>query len=242
MEKNEEKKEVDIETGSKIDTSKLTADEKELVQTLMGTPQEKKPEPEREEITIIEIMDECRLIQRQDVINNHRLGIYDKDGRYIIEPEIINELKDLPKTITDKEIDHDRNVDTYTLTSSILDVADFEFKLVVSATYAKLYLIENVYKEGGSYLEAYQEKIDSINFVKVVPTYKEMMLRFNATEEDEQVDDAEIIKRFEKGEFDAIAKRKLYLGILSKSMQAEALKLEEQVYTETVIYLKNQGE
>ena len=227
------------ETEQKSDTSDL-----QLVKRLMDSPDAPKIptlEPQEEKHTKNdEIIDNCRPAQRMDVINSGRLGIYDKNGKYIIESEILNELRALPKVITEKVVDNPTQSEIYTLKTDIPEVLSLSFKFVVNVNGAKLYLVEEVFKEGGTYLEVYEERIDSINFVKVTPTHKEMLLRFNISEEGNS-DDDDLGKRFEKGEFDTVVSRKVYLQMLAKIMRAEALQLENKVFDETMAYLKSKG-
>ncbi|MDR0850102.1 MAG: hypothetical protein LBN07_01300 [Christensenellaceae bacterium] len=231
----EEKKEKDT-------IEQLRASDRELLEKLMGLPEDEKPAepPEEKEIKDMDVIEVCRPGQRIEVINSSRLGIYDREGKYIIESEILNELRSLPKVVTEKVVDHENQSDVYMLKTNIPDILSLEFKLVVNINGARLYLVEKVYKEGGSYLEVYEEKIDSINFIKVTPTHNEMLLRFNILE-NEKPDDDDAGQRFENGEFDAIASRKLYLKMLAKNMRDEALFLEKKAFDEIMEYLKSQG-
>jgi hypothetical protein len=85
-------------------------------------------------------IESCKNEQSRDVIDNARLGSYDKFGNYIIIPDIKRELVSMPKLVYNVKTDANRTV--YELKGSIPLFGDLYFKLVFAGEEAVLKSLE----------------------------------------------------------------------------------------------------
>ena len=63
-----------------------------------------------EPLTNMQAIESCRHEQNRDIIDNLRLGSYDRFGNYIIIPAIREELLMMPKIIYVKQIQKDKAI------------------------------------------------------------------------------------------------------------------------------------
>ena len=182
-----------------------------------------------------EAIKSCKNEQSRDIIDNARLGGYDKFGNYIIIPEIKHELINMPKLIYNTKIDRDSA--TYELKGTIPVFGDVFFKLTFTKSEAILYLTENVKREANGYLEIYDEPIDSCGSGDGgLP--KDMI--FKNYHIKETLDD--FGKNNNLYDFNNILTRKVYLSLLSKELRAISKVDEKTAFDKMVKTLKAGGE
>lgn len=176
----------------------------------------------------------CKDEQNRDIIENGRLGSYDKYGNYILIPEIRDELINIPKLIYNtREEDRDK---IYDLKSKLPIFGEFFFKLKISKVEAVLYLVETVTREAGEYVEVYEEVVDTISLAEEKIPEKIIFRTFNIFESEDDYG-----KQFEEFfEFENILLRKMYLSFLSSKLQ-ERTKEEEKEYFKQMFEILEQG-
>ena len=176
----------------------------------------------------------CKDEQNRDIIENGRLGSYDKYGNYILIPEIRDELINIPKLIYNtREEDRDK---IYDLKSKLPIFGEFFFKLKISKVEAVLYLVETVTREAGEYVEVYEEVVDTISLAEEKIPEKIIFRTFNIFETEDDYG-----KEFEEFfEFENILLRKMYLSFLSSKLQ-ERTKEEEKEYFKQMFEILEQG-
>lgn len=176
----------------------------------------------------------CKDEQNRDIIENGRLGSYDKYGNYILIPEIRDELINIPKLIYNtREEDRDK---IYDLKSKLPIFGEFFFKLKISKVEAVLYLVETVTREAGEYVEVYEEVVDTISLAEEKIPEKIIFRTFNIFETEDDYG-----KEFEEFfGFENILLRKMYLSILSTKLQ-EKTKEEEKEYFKQMFEILEQG-
>lgn len=176
----------------------------------------------------------CKDEQNRDIIENGRLGSYDKYGNYILIPEIRDELINIPKLIYNtREEDRDK---IYDLKSKLPIFGEFFFKLKISNVEAVLYLVETVTREAGEYVEVYEEIVDTISLAEEKIPEKIIFRTFNIFETEDDYG-----KEFEEFfGFENILLRKMYLSILSTKLQ-EKTKEEEKEYFKQMFEILEQG-
>jgi len=113
-----------------------------------------------ENLTDPDIISSCKKEQNRDIIDNARLGSYDKYGNYLFLPEIRFELINIPKFIYHFSTKEDKKI--FDIKTIVPIFGEIFFKLTVRETEAVLYLVETVSREGGEYLEVYEEVVDAL--------------------------------------------------------------------------------
>lgn len=181
--------------------------------------------------------------QTRDIIDNYRVGNYDSNGNYIIDADIVQELIKITKKLNRKDYERliaETNGD-YEF-KSIADIPLFgklEFRLIVTKTDAKLYLIENVFREGGGYLEVYGEKIaEYVSDTIEKKDLKSIFTIFNIKLVDDD-DDGKKVEELE--DIDKLMTRKIYLSLLARQMVETTAGDEKEVFDSIVTILKTEG-
>lgn len=178
----------------------------------------------------------CKDEQNRDIIENGRLGSYDKYGNYILIPEIRDELINIPKLIYNtREEDRDK---IYDLKSKLPIFGEFFFKLKISKVEAVLYLVETVTREAGEYVEVYEEVVDTISLAEEKIPEKIIFRTFNIFETEDDYG-----KEFEEFfGFENILLRKMYLSFLSSKLQEKTKEEEKEYFKQMFEILENGGE
>lgn len=178
----------------------------------------------------------CKREQNRDVIDNSRLGSYDKYGNYVIIPEIKRELISMPKLIYNQYSSN--GIKVYELKSTIPIFNDVYLKLVISGDMANLILCEQVNREAGGYLEVYDEVIDStaMGLEERLPI-SIVFRNYNIFENPNDFG-----KELKDSKFDNILTRKVYLGLLSKELKSVSTLDEKEAFKKMVSTLKQSGE
>ena len=178
----------------------------------------------------------CKREQSRDIIDNSRLGSYDKYGNYIIIPEIKRELISLPKLVYNQYSTDGSKV--FELKSSLPIFNDIFMKLVITGDIANLLVCEQVNREAGGYLEAYDEVVDSL----AIGTEERMpqSLIFRTYNIFDNPDD--FGKELKDSKFDNILTRKVYLSLLSKELKNVSTSDEKDAFKLMVSTLKQGGD
>ena len=178
----------------------------------------------------------CKDEQNRDIIENGRLGSYDKYGNYILIPEIRDELINIPKLIYNtREEDRDK---IYDLKSKLPIFGEFFFKLKISKVEAVLYLVETVTREAGEYVEVYEEVVDTISLAEEKIPEKIIFRTFNIFETEDDYG-----KEFEEFfGFENILLRKMYLSFLSSKLQEKTNEEEKEYFKQMFEILEQGGE
>jgi len=174
----------------------------------------------------------CKREQSRDVIDNARLGSYDKFGNYVIIPDIRRELLSLPKLIIGTRTRNGQTV--YELKSNLPIFGDVFFKLSIKNDEAVLYITETVKREAGGYQEVYDEVLDSLaTGTNGLP--KSIIFRnYHITDDTDS---------FGKDDYNCsnILTRKVYLSLLSKELKDVSKLDEKQAFDNMVSTLKAGG-
>ena len=176
----------------------------------------------------------CKNEQNRDVIDNARLGSYDKYGNYVIIPDIKRELISMPKLIY--STNHTTTGVVYDLKATIPIFGDVFFKLSIGKNEAVLSLTESVNREAGGYLEVYDEPIDSFALGKDRLPDSIIFRTYHITEKPDDFGKKEVY------EYNNILTRKVYLNLLSKELRTTSVLDEKQAFDNMVATLKNGGE
>ena len=139
------------------------------------------------------LIENVRDEQSRDIIDNCRIGSYDGRGNYVVDAEIVKELIGMKKRLTRTEYENtlrdNREEYEFKAFGKLPLYGKTEFRLVISNSHAKLYLIEEVYREGGGYLEVYGEKLaDYVSDSNEKNDLKSILTAFNITIIDEDDD------------------------------------------------------
>ena len=178
----------------------------------------------------------CKDEQNRDIIENTRLGSYDKYGNYIIIPEIVDELLSIPKLIYNSRVEDRDKV--YDLKSEIPIFNEIYFKLKISKVEAVLYLVETVQREAGEYVEVFEEPLDALSLLEEHIPESIIFRTYNIFKDEDDYG-----RQFEEFfNFENILLRKVYLTLLSDKLQ-DKTKTEEKEYFKTMLnILQNGGE
>lgn len=191
-----------------------------------------------EPLTNMQAIESCRHEQNRDIIDNLRLGSYDRFGNYIIIPAIREELLMMPKIIYVKQIQKDKAI--YDMKSMVPLFGDIFFKLVASKKEVTLYLVETVRREAGDYVEVYEEILDNYSMTEDDYVPLSVILRnYNIFDED---DDDYGRRMFSSFDFTNILTRKIYLSLLSRELSEIAEFDDKESFEEMVEILKDSGE
>ncbi len=193
------------------------------------------------------LIENIRDEQSRDIIDNCRVGNYDSQGNYVIDADIVKELIGMNKSISRKAFEkvtsENKTEVEFKLTGNIPLFGEMEFRLVVTKFDARLYLIEEVFREGGGYLETYGEKIAEYVSDRVEKDdLQNIFATFNIRIADD--DDEDEGKKF-KGEDDQIVDklliRKIYLSLLAKNLVDYTAAEEKESFDKIVEILKGRG-
>ena len=190
-----------------------------------------------ENVSDPDIIANCRLEQNRDIIENARLGSYDKYGNYIFMPEIRFELINIPKFIY--HISKLGNKKIFDLKTIIPIFGELFFKLTISENDVVLYLVETVSRESGGYMEVYEEVVDAIalgkmNNIATEDIFSMYHIYENDTDEDK--------KTFFIYDYINLLTRKIYLTLLSKELNEEMQYDEHEIFNTMIAVLKDGGE
>ena len=186
-----------------------------------------------------------RTQQLKDTIRNGRLGTYNAHGRYMLSPRVTNEIFGITKYVYkehfDEVIKESKDVLEFKASASIPVFGQMEFRLVFKNNFAKLYLIENVYREFNGYLEIYGEQITEVNCEddkNSVVDYVFSLLNVKIIDESDfgkiPDEDPEKVK--------AILFDKLYLAMIAKNYLKDSSEDERDTFEDMVNSLKGGGE
>ena len=181
-----------------------------------------------------DIIENCKLEQNRDIIENARLGSYDKYGNYIFMPQIRFELINIPKFIY--HISKQDNTKIFDLKTIIPIFGELFFKLTVSDKEIVLYLVETVSRESGGYMEVYEEVVDAIaigNMSKYL--LEDIFSMYHIYENDEDEDK----KTFFIFDYINLLTRKIYLTLLSKELNEEMQNDEHDIFNSMISILKD---
>ncbi len=178
----------------------------------------------------------CKREQNRDIIDNSRLGSYDKYGNYVIIPEIRRELINMPKLIYNQYTSGGAKV--YELKSYLPIFNDIFLKLVISGDNTSLLICEQVNREAGGYLEVYDEEIDSISNGRDDRLPLSIVFRnYNIFDNPNDFG-----KELKDSKFDNILTRKVYLSLLSKELRSVSTLDEKEAFKNMVSNLKQGGD
>lgn len=177
----------------------------------------------------------CKNEQSRDVIDNARLGSYDKFGNYVIIPDIKRELVSMPKLVYNIKNDGAKVV--YELKSTIPLFGDLFFKLVFAGEEAVLNITETVNREANGYLEVYDEVVDSLAYGKNALPQDVIFRNYNVVEKPDDFG-----KNTGLYDFNNILTRKVYLNLLSKELKEVSKFDEHDAFNKMVATLKDGGE
>ncbi len=187
-------------------------------------------------------IDAVRKQQLKDAVCNNRLGRYNAHGRYTLSPKITKELLGITKYVYQEHYDAVVNESKDTLefkASSNLPVfGNLEFRIVFKDTFAKLYLIENVYREFNGYQEIYGEQITEIN----CETDRDDMIDYvfsllNVS----VVDEVDYGKTEDEEKVVAILTSKIYFSMVARNYLKDAAPDEKETFEDMVNLLKEEG-
>ncbi len=177
----------------------------------------------------------CKREQSRDVIDNSRLGSYDKYGNYIIIPEIKRELIGMPKLVYNQYSSGGSKI--FELKSTLPIFNDVFMKLVITGDMANLLICEQVNREAGGYLEAYDEVIDSLAIGTEERMPQSLIFRtYNVFD-----DPNDFGKELKDSKFDNILTRKVYLSLLAKELRNVSTLDEKDAFKNMVSTLKQGG-
>ncbi len=185
-----------------------------------------------------------RRQQLKDAIRNNRLGRYNAYGRYTLSPAVTKELLSITKYIYkdhfDEVIKESKGVLEFRASSYLPVFGEMQFRIVFKDKFAKLYLIENVYREFNGYQEIYGEQITEINCEDNradVVDYVLSLLNISVTDSEDEgkkpEEDAEKVK--------AILFDKLYLSMVSRNYLKGSASDEKDTFEDMVRILKEEG-
>ena len=192
------------------------------------------------------LIDNIRDEQSRDIIDNCRVGNYDNRGNYVIDADIIKELIGMNKYIDrkafEKVINENKSEIEFKLTGNIPLFGEMEFRLVVTKFDARLYLIEEVFREGGGYLETYGEKIaDYVSDREEKDDLANIFTLFNISVIDEDDEDGGKKFKDEDNDVDKLLVRKIYLSLLAKNLVDYTAAEEKESFDKIVGILKEKG-
>lgn len=190
-----------------------------------------------ENVSDPDIIAYCKLEQNRDIIENARLGSYDKYGNYIFMPQIRLELINIPKFIY--HITKLENKKIFDIKTIIPIFGELFFKLTISDKEAVLYLVETVSRESGGYLEVYEEVVDAIVLGKMNPLLTEDIFSMYHIYENDTDEDK---KTFFIYDYINLLTRKIYLTLLSKELNDEMQNDEHEIFSTMIAFLKDGDE
>ncbi|MGN0798316.1 MAG: hypothetical protein ACI4L7_01960 [Christensenellales bacterium] len=191
-----------------------------------------------ENLTNKQAIESCKHEQNRDIIDNCRLGSYDRFGNYIIVPAIREELLSMPKIIYAQQKQKEKLI--FDIKSLIPLFGDIFFKLVVTKEEVTFFLVETVRREAGDYVEVYEEVLDNSSLAKDEEVPLSLIFRnYNIYKEDDEDYGKRMFSAFD---FMNILTRKIYLSLLSKELLDIGDFDDKKAFDEMIEILKNSGE
>ena len=181
-----------------------------------------------------EAIKSCKTEQSRDVIDNARLGSYDKYGNYVIIPDIKRELISMPKLVYSTDSVNGSTI--YNLKGTIPIFGDVFFKLTLGKSEAKLTITESVNREAGGYLEVYDEVLDSLPIGTGGLPSAIIFRNYHIIEKPEDWGKRENVS------CDNILTIKVYLNLLSKELRKTSTFDEHAAFEKMISTLKSSGE
>ena len=178
----------------------------------------------------------CKKEQNRDIIDNSRLGSYDKFGNYIIIPEIKYELINMPKLVVKTKIKPEYEL--FELISGIPLFNNLYFKLIITQKDVTLFLVENVSREAGEYVEVYEEIIDNFPINKNEISTSVILKSYHIFIDE---DDYKEFKRHNSDVINILT-RKVYLTLLSREINKKTIYDEKFAFNYMIDLLKESGE
>lgn len=213
-----------------------------------NTTEERYFRPNGKTLTNILDIEADKKLRRKDIVRNAQLGRINDAGRYIIPPAITKELLFMTKYLYQEDYEdilrESKAVFEFKPRGFLPVFGEVEFRLVVNDNLARLYLLENIYREFNGYQEINGVQISecacdkskedfiqdllSLYNLKVVP--KEDI---DGKRPEDLVDDQEKISN--------IMFAKIYLNIISKNYLKTSASDEKDTFDTMVGILKEQG-
>ncbi len=186
-----------------------------------------------------------RTQQLKDTIRNGRLGTYNAHGRYILSPRVTNEIFGITKYVYkqhyDEVLKESKDVLEFKATASIPVFGQMEFRFVFKDHIARLYMIENVYREFNGYQEIYGEQITEINCEDDRDSVVDYVFALLNVKVVDEVDFGKIPDE-DPEKVRAIIFDKLYLTMVAKNYLKESSDDERDTFEEMINDLKGGGE
>ena len=186
-----------------------------------------------------------RTQQLKDTIRNGRLGTYNAHGRYILSPRVTNEIFGITKYVYkqhyDEVLKESKDVLEFKATASIPVFGQMEFRFVFKDHIARLYMIENVYREFNGYQEIYGEQITEINCEDDRDSVVDYVFALLNVKVVDEVDLGKIPDE-DPEKVRAIIFDKLYLTMVAKNYLKESSDDERDTFEEMINDLKGGGE
>lgn len=213
-----------------------------------NTTEERYFRPNGKTLTNILDIEADKKLRRKDIVRNAQLGRINDAGRYIVPPAITKELLFMTKYVYQEDYEdilrESKAVFEFKPRGFLPVFGEVEFRLVVNDNLARLYLLENIYREFNGYQEINGVQISecacdkskedfiqdllSLYNLKVVP--KEDI---DGKRPEDLVDDQEKISN--------IMFAKIYLNIISKNYLKTSASDEKDTFDTMVGILKEQG-
>ncbi len=187
-------------------------------------------------------IDAVRKQQLKDAVCNNRLGRYNAHGRYTLSPKITKELLGITKYVYQEHFDavvkESKDTLEFKATSNLPVFGNLEFRIVFKDTFAKLYLIENVYREFNGYQEIYGEQITEIN----CETDRTDMIDYVfALLNVSVVDEVDYGKTEDEEKVVAILTSKIYFSMAARNYLKDSAPDEKETFEDMVNLLKEEG-
>lgn len=213
-----------------------------------NTTEERYFRPNGKTLTNILDIEADKKLRRKDIVRNAQLGRINDAGRYIIPPAITKELLFMTKYLYQEDYEdilrESKAVFEFKPRGFLPVFGEVEFRLVVNDNLARLYLLENIYREFNGYQEINGVQISecacdkskedfiqdllSLYNLKVMP--KEDI---DGKRPEDFVDDQEKISN--------IMFAKIYLNIISKNYLKTSASDEKDTFDTMVGILKEEG-
>lgn len=213
-----------------------------------NTTEERYFRPNGKTLTNILDIESDKKLRRKDIVRNAQLGRINDAGRYIIPPAITKELLFMTKYLYQEDYEdilrESKTVFEFKPRGFLPVFGEVEFRIVVNDNLARLYLLENIYREFNGYQEINGVQISecacdkskedfiqdllSLYNLKVVP--KEDI---DGKRPEDLSDDQENISN--------IMFAKIYLNIISKNYLKTSASDEKDTFDTMVGLLKEEG-
>lgn len=189
-----------------------------------------------------------KTLRRKDILRNAELGRINESGRYVIPAAVLKELLFMTKYVfrEDYETVLKESKDTFEFKArGFLPVfGAVEFRLVINEKIAKLFILENVYREFNGYQEIYGEQISECacdgskdEFIEKLFT----LYNFKVVEEEDLEGKRPEDLADSEDKIHAIMFTKIYLNMISKDYLKVSANDEKETFDDLVGMLKEQG-